>query len=245
MINYPEFQQRGWHVLTPDLRGHGRSAGVTTHVAAFQDYITDLETVRAHFQLDPRLTATLGHSMGALITARFAETQPGKIAAMVMMSPLLRVKIPIPRTTRAFGKVLSWIVPKFRFRSRIAPEDVTRDEVARSNRRSDPLYHNTVTAGWYFEMKQALVRVWRETSVLQLPLLIVQAGEDRIVDPHAAQEWLSTVPSSHKQLIVLQDNYHELFNEPDWQETLCKVAEWLAGLFARDNRHSPQEPSCR
>ena len=37
--------QRGWRMIVADLRGHGRSGGVPTHIASFDQYIDDLALI--------------------------------------------------------------------------------------------------------------------------------------------------------------------------------------------------------
>ncbi|MEZ6045691.1 MAG: alpha/beta hydrolase [Planctomycetaceae bacterium] len=42
---------RGWNVLVPDLRGQGNSGGAPMHVDHFEDFCSDLESIRNHFEL--------------------------------------------------------------------------------------------------------------------------------------------------------------------------------------------------
>src|SRR3954462_4825165 len=65
--------QYHWNVIVPDLRGHGRSGGVNTHVVNFRKYAEDLQTVLDHFNLPRESTAMMGHSMGGLVALRFAQ----------------------------------------------------------------------------------------------------------------------------------------------------------------------------
>ncbi len=105
------FTERGWNVIIGDHRGHGRSTGVPTHVKSFRHYAHDLELIRAHYDLAPESTAVLGHSMGGLVAIRHAQLYPDRVAGLVLVSPLLRVKVPISRRTLALGRVLSVVAP--------------------------------------------------------------------------------------------------------------------------------------
>ena len=221
------FADRGWTVIVGDNRGHGRSGGNPMHVRRFEDYLRDLDLTLQHHQLDPSRTVLLGHSFGSLISARFAETRPEKLAALVLMAPLLRLKVHVNPLVVAWGKLVSFFAPHIRFESRIDPKDTTRDEVALMAREADPLIHRSVTCGWFFQMKSALQTVWDDRSSLRMPVLVVQGGSDLIVDPHVAQPWLEGVPSTDKELKWFPDHYHELHNEPDWLDTMTAVAEWL------------------
>lgn len=221
------FADRGWTVIVGDNRGHGRSGGNPMHVRRFEDYLRDLDLVWSHHGLDPAHTALLGHSFGSLISARFAETRPQKLAALVLMAPLLRLKVHVNPLVVAWGKLVSFFVPTVRFESRIDPKHTTRDEVSLAAREADRLIHRSVTCGWFFQMRAALNAVWSEADSLRMPLLIAQGGADRIVDPQVAQPFLDHVPSGDKSLKWFPEHYHELHNEPDWLDVMNNVADWL------------------
>ena len=221
------FADRGWTVIVGDNRGHGRSGGNPMHVRQFEDYLRDLDAIWKYQGLEPSRTALLGHSFGSLISARFAQTRPEKLAALVMLAPLLRLKVEVNPLVVAWGKFVSWLVPSVRFESRIDPIHTTRNEVLLAARDADPLIHRSVTCGWFFQMKSALKAVWDETGSLTMPVLIAQGGADQIVDPLMARPWLDRVPSADKELKWFPHEYHELHNEPDWLTTLTVVAEWL------------------
>lgn len=235
-----EFVERGWNVVAGDLRGHGRSGGPRTHIAHFGRYVGDVLSVLDHLELGPQQTALLGHSMGGLVCIRLAQLHPRRVSCLVALSPLLGVKVEIPRTTLAVGKMLSLVVPRWRFRSRIAPEQTTRNRDVLAERINDPLIHRSVTAGWFFQMKRALRAAWRDAHQLTLPLLVMQAGQDHIVDPAAAGPWLETSGSGDVTYRCLSDSLHELLNEPEWRGTAADIADWLHERVGR----SPTEAGC-
>ena len=221
------FADRGWTVVVGDNRGHGRSGGNPMHVRKFEDYLRDLDAVWKHHKLDPARTALLGHSFGSLISARFAETRPEKLSALVLMAPLLRLKVHVNPFVVAWGKLVSFLMPSIRFETRVEASDTTRDEVALMARQADPLIHRSVTCGWFFQMKAALKDVWDDVDKLHMPVLVAQGGADRIVDPQVARPWLEKVPSADKELKWFPEHFHELHNEPDWLDVMNSVADWL------------------
>ncbi|MEX2285456.1 MAG: lysophospholipase [Planctomycetaceae bacterium] len=234
--------QYNWNVVVPDLRGHGRSGGVNTHVVNFRHYAHDLEIIFSYFRLAPESTAIVAHSMGGLVALRFAQLFPDRIAALVMTSPLLGIKVSIPRRTIATGKLMSLVAPRTRFRSRVNPVDTTRNPEALAQRLGDPLIRKSVTAGWYFAMRSAMAAAWDEAKHVQLPLFIMQAGADRIVDPDAPAEWVKLSGSNDVTLQTLPEHYHELLNEPDWQQITASIAAWLDRRVASTGP-SPQQQS--
>ncbi|MDA0806432.1 MAG: lysophospholipase [Planctomycetota bacterium] len=218
---------RGWDVLIPDLRGHGRSDGIAVHIDRFDQYLQDLDTIWQYFELNPSRTAVLGHSFGGLVSIRFAETRASRLAALVPLSPLLGLRVKIDPLTYAIGRMMSVIAPTTRFQSKVPPEHTTRNAKALAKRASDPLLHRSVTASWFFQMKQALQDAHKDAPAIVIPVLAMQAGADLIVDPLAVEPWLEKTGSSDRTLKILDEHYHELLNEEDWQETLNELLNWL------------------
>lgn len=218
---------RGWNVLISDLRGHGRSGGVPTHVSSFGQYVDDLSAVSRHFGLKPQSTAILGHSMGGLVTARWLQRDSEVAAAAVLTSPLLGISVPISPFTIALGKAASLVYPQARFKSRVDQSFTTRNEEVLQRRAVDPYNRRSVTAGWYFAMESAMKSVWSEATRILCPLLLMQAGDDHIVDPKASRPWFDTIASIDKSFHLFPEHYHELLNEPDWQQTAGSMMDWL------------------
>ncbi len=228
------FADRGWTVIVGDNRGHGRSGGNPMHVRKFEDYLQDLDVIWKHHRLNPTRTVLLGHSFGSLISGRFAETRSEKLAALVLMAPLLKLKVRVNPLVVAWGRLISFLFPTIRFESRVDPKHTTRDEVSLAAREADPLIHRSVTCGWFFQMKAALKAVWDQVASVQMPVLIAQGGADQIVDPHIVRDWLASVPSRDKELKWFPEHYHELHNEPDWLDNMSTIADWLEARITAD-----------
>jgi alpha-beta hydrolase superfamily lysophospholipase len=218
---------RGWNVLVPDLRGHGRSGGEHIHVNDFSEYVADLRRIFEWGGLCSRKTVMVGHSMGGLISARFVQQFPDCVSALALVSPLLGVRVRVSPITVALARILSVVRPKSRFRKRIDPAYSSRNPEALSRGAQDPLMRQSLTAAWYFAMRAALQAAWDLAERIACPLLVLQAGSDLIVDPHAPHAWLQRVASIDKTLRVLPDHYHELLNELDWANTLADMLDWL------------------
>ncbi|HEY3256393.1 MAG TPA: alpha/beta hydrolase, partial [Polyangiaceae bacterium] len=77
--------ERGYRVVAPDLRGHGRSS----HVAAGSayhliDFVADLDAVGS------RLTSPItlvGHSLGAALSVAYAAARPEQVASLILIEP--------------------------------------------------------------------------------------------------------------------------------------------------------------
>jgi lysophospholipase len=218
---------RGWNVVLPDLRGHGRSGGEHIHVNDFSEYVADLRQIFDWGGLSAHNTVMVGHSMGGLISARFVQQFPDRVSALALLCPLLGMNIRVSPFMVGLGKMLSYVRPKSRFHKRTNPAHSSRDPVAVLRREGDPLIRHSLTAAWFFAMRSALRSAWDLAEQIACPLLVMQAGSDRVVDPQAPHKWIERVGSADKTLRVLPDHYHELLNEIDWSNTLADLLDWL------------------
>lgn len=221
------FAVGGWNVLVPDLRGHGLSGGERTHVSDFTQYVGDLEVMQRRFQIDGRRTVLLGHSMGGLVSIRFAQLFPERLAAAALLSPLLAAKRRIAAWKVAIGRLACTIVPTLRFHAGISAEQTSRCRKVLEEKRLDKLLENSVTGVWFLALQKALVHAWKDAGRLRAPLLVMQAGQDLVVDSAATKPWVQKVGASDKTLRFVPHALHELLSEPDWPRLAAQVCHWL------------------
>ena len=77
------------------------------------------------------------------------------------------------------------------------------------------------------ELLKAMQRVCAEGSKITLPVLIVQGGADRLVDPSGSQLLYETINSTDKTIKVYDGLYHEVFNEPEHYQVFSYIEGWL------------------
>lgn len=222
-----QFVARGWEAILPDLRGHGRSEGIRADVASFDDYLNDFDRIIDRYALAPNRTALFGHSMGALVMTRFAQTRRTNWAALALSAPLLGVAVPIPSWKWRLGRILLRIAPRTHLRTGIREDNLTSDPEFLAARRADPLIQRSVTVRWFFAMLAALERAKDDASKLSLPILVLQGMADETTDPQAPAAWLRTTGSGDARLIEYPNGLHELLNDRDWQTVCDALLEWL------------------
>jgi alpha-beta hydrolase superfamily lysophospholipase len=219
----------GYAAYAPDHLGHGRSEGARVFVERFADYTTTLKTffdmVRGRQPGKP--VFLLGHSLGALIEAAYLLDHQAELAGAVLSGPLVKVPDNISPAVVAASKLLSVVMPKLGVAA-VDAADVSQDPAVVQAYIDDPLvYRGKTTARLAAEMLKAMQRVSAEAGHITLPVLLLQGGADRLVNPAGAQMLYDTVGSADKTLHIYDRFCHEVFNEPGCARVLRDVEVWL------------------
>jgi len=195
-----------------DLRGHGRSGGRHGFVERFDDYLDDVDAITARFPKD-RPLLVVGHSMGALVLARWIEEGRGDVAGAVFASPYLRLTRPPPRAKVAVGRALGKVIPWLRLPSGLGSEDLTRDAVWQEATERDPLYHPIATPRWFDESNEAQDVALAQASRIRAPSLVLVPGDDPVASPAAMRSFFDALGAVDKRLVGYPGARHELFHE--------------------------------
>lgn len=62
---------------------------------------------------------------------------------------------------------------------------------------------------------------------ITLPFIIVQGGDDSLVNPEGAQMFYDKIGSEDKTLKIYPGLYHEVFNEPEKDMVFADIETWL------------------
>ena len=106
--------RRGVTVLTPDLRGNGRSPGQRGYIDAWGDLRQDLGRLveRTQAEAPGRPLYLLGMSLGGLVVLDYALHHPDGLRGVIALSPPLGA-LGVPAPLLALGRVLSRVWPRF------------------------------------------------------------------------------------------------------------------------------------
>jgi lysophospholipase len=210
----------GFHVVMGDLPGQGMTnRSRRGHIHSFDEYLLEVKNwIHAAYQYDLPVFL-LGHSMGGLIAIRLMQEEQLNLAGAILSSPCLGlVTYPSP-LLNAMSVGINVVFPTLRMKSGISVEMATRNEDVRQADKNDPLYVTKVSIRWYRELLQNMELAFANVNKVQdIPMLVMQAEEDKIVDKQAVREWFNKVPLSEKQFKEWPKCYHEIYNEPERED---------------------------
>jgi alpha-beta hydrolase superfamily lysophospholipase len=207
-------------VYAVDHVGHGRSAGDRVLVEDFEDVVTDLHALEQTARREhPGLPVVLlGHSMGGLIAARYAQRYGDTLAALILSSPL------VGRWDAAAQLLALDEIPD-------APLDITtlsRDDRVGETYAADPLvWHGPFKRPTLEAIVRTLETITKNGDVGGLPVLWVHGEDDRIVPLPGSRTGIAELRGAGCVERVYPGARHEVFNETNKDEVLADVTGFV------------------
>jgi len=226
--------REGYALHAFDLPGHGRSPGKRGHIRSFDVYVESVRRfiVKISEENGGQPPALIGHSLGGLVATLYAARHSPAIRCLALSSPLWGLSVPVPTWQRAFARILSPLCPSLTLnRPRLIGATLSHDPQVEQRYLSDPLVHFRASVRLYTEIQTRCRDLPRLLPALKAPLLLMQAGADRVVSPEAVQRLFPLAGSAPKRLILYEGFYHELFNEVEKERVFQDLLSFLRDVL--------------
>ncbi|TFH07270.1 MAG: alpha/beta hydrolase [Candidatus Thorarchaeota archaeon] len=223
------FADRGLAVFIPDQRGFGHYSGLKGHVMNFDEYVEDVQNLvmQARDRYLNNIMFLFGASMGGINAVRYLAKYPREIDGLILQCPGVAQKLDIGFGKKVAGNLLSLLNIKKYVENEINFEDTTRDPSTIKQVETDPLRFEQVTPRFGIEGLKAAEDGFNSAITIKLPVLLQQAGADKLVDPIRSKEFFDALSSADKTWQLYEGLYHQLHNEPEKEQVLGDMIDWL------------------
>lgn len=227
------FAEKGYAVLTFDLRGHGKSGGKRGHAESFEILMEDitkcLEAAENHCPKTPIFL--YGHSMGGNLVLNFALRENPRALGIIASSPWLELVNPPNGFMRILSKMMAKIAPSITFSNGLDTHDISRLEETRRTHDKDPLVHDRISVGLFNMITKGGEFALERAMNLDYPALLIHGGNDRITSWKATSDFADKAPDG--QFHLFDECYHEIHNEPECDDALGIIAQWIETKITR------------
>jgi len=190
----------------------------------FEEVVTDVHAVARRLREEhPGLPlVVIGHSMGGLIAARYAQRYGESLAALVLSAPVIG-DWELPRRLLALDEIP---------RTPVSPAALSRDRAVGAAYAADPLV-------WHGPMKRPTVEAFAHTldtaaeegATGPLPLLWLH-DDDRLVPLPGSRVGVERLSGGRHTERVFPGARHEVFNETCKAEAFETLTRFLDGVLA-------------
>ncbi len=222
-----ECTARGWAALAADHVGHGHSGGeralITDFALVVDDLRAALDEAVARLGLDVGVPIVmLGHSMGGLITARYVQRWPDRLAAAGFLGAVLgdwawaRAVIAEPEMPEEDSD----------------PMGMSRDEAVCLAYADDPLVYRGLYKRPLLVAEVAALDEFRsELDRITIPVAAFHGDADPFVPPGPTVDAVRSMPSSDARVFLYPEAKHELVNETNRDEIIDELLGWVTDVL--------------
>jgi alpha-beta hydrolase superfamily lysophospholipase len=249
--------QAGYVVWFPDRRGSGLNARHRGDCASYRQLLADV----AEFLLavrEGRLATTLpgrgpgadlpvalmAGSWGAKLAVGSLRAYPGCADALILWSPGFFPQVRM--TLRQKCKVVFWrlIQPDYRLPIPLNdPELFTANPERQRFIAQDELALRRATARFLLESARLDWYLRHAPRYVTCPVLLLLAGQDRIVDNAKTKRYFEQFASADKTLIEYPQAHHTLEFEPQPDFFIRDILSWLERVVPQLKRPQPSFPA--
>ncbi len=211
-----------------DLRGHGNSGGERANITTFDEYIDDVHLFIENLKLSNDKIFILGHSLGGLIAMTYLTKYPDtKCRGVILSGPGLKLAEGISPLLIKISSVLSALFPKLKTQ-KLNVQHISRDPKVIEDFVNDPLInHEGFKARYAGEFVRSMIEIRKHYSSFNFPVLIMHGSADKLADPQGSQWMYDEISSADKTLEILDGLYHGILDEPEKNEVIGKIIEWI------------------
>ena len=233
-MKYPAqyLTEKGYAIYAFDLRGHRRNAG------EYPGHMDDMDHIQKDIVLfmdiikktvGEKKIFVMGHSFGGLISLIYAIHRPA-LPGVLVSSPelgLLKKSSVGKKLSKKFSGSLSKLAPTKTIEWTIGQNHLTGDLKILREHIADKEKTEVISIKSAAEMNNSMKWAMKNAAKLLCPVLIMQAGNDKIVDIVKAKEFYNKVKNEDKTYKEYDGFLHELWNERGRAQVYQDMFIWL------------------
>jgi alpha-beta hydrolase superfamily lysophospholipase/SAM-dependent methyltransferase len=232
----------GFTVFAWDARGNGRSHGPRDDAEHFGCYARDAELFVRYLSETERVPieqiAVVGHSVGAAIVAAWIHDYAPRLRAAVLATPAFRIRLYLPLAIQALRLAQKLRIMKY-VPSYVKAHVLTHDPAQRTRHEQDGLISHAISTRVLLDLHDTATRLIRDAAAIRVPILVLVAGSDWVVERAAQMKFFARLGSAVKHLEMLPGYYHDVYHERHAERPLQVTRAFIEGEFARSADAAP------
>lgn len=220
--------RHGGVVYGLDHLGHGRSGAERVLIEDFDDVVSDLHHLIEHAMRENRgvPVVLIGHSMGGMIAARYAQQHGADLTALVLSAPVLG------RWQSAEELAAADVIPD----DPLDAQTLSRDPAVAADYVADPLvWHGPFKRTTLTALLATLEQINAAGSLGALPTMWVHGEADELVPLADSRTGIERVRGERFREHIIPGARHEVFNETNQDEVFALVTGFIDEVLGAQN----------
>ena len=219
---------KGFNIYAVDRRGSGMNHTNRGHMENYGTLIDDLREVieMAKSRHPGKKVFLIGSCWGGKVAVTFAERHKKLLAGLILVTPAIKTKVDLPigeKVDIAFSNIFR---PRKLFDVPLDDCMFTRNPRYAEFIKKDDLKLKKVTARFFFETQMMNFRFNKIAPRIHIPVLVLLAGDDRVVDNKGIKKWFNKLGAMDKTIKLYEDSYHCLQFE-ETKNITNHIADWV------------------
>jgi alpha-beta hydrolase superfamily lysophospholipase len=217
--------QAGWTVSFLDRRGAGLNQQDRGDAPSFRRLLDDIAEYIQPLSRPVILTAI---SWGGKLGVAFQRRHAGLVDGLALLCPGIHSRVRTPIWQRFFVAGWRLVTPRKLFPVPLSdPELFTATPRWQQFIRDDPLSLRQVTARLMVESVRLGGYLRLVARSVRVPVLLLLAGEDRIIDNARTRQFVERFSTADKTVIEYPGAHHTLEFEPEPERFVADWRQWL------------------
>jgi acylglycerol lipase len=226
------FTRKGYALLGADLRGHGKSEGPRGHFPSAEAVIRDIDRLLEQARIRyPGIPLILyGHSLGGILVLYYGLKQKPDVKGIIATSSGLRTALEKQPVKILAAKILGSLMPGVSMPTGLDVNAISQDKEVVATYVADPLVHDRMSLGFGKCMLGIIRWTFDHAKEFSHPLLLMHGKSDTIAFPSGSEE-IAALVSENCKLVIWEDGWHELHNEPFKEKVFKSMIDWMDALL--------------
>lgn len=217
-----------------DMRGHGRSGGITAWAENFDVWVKDLNSfvgmLRTEFNIQPEDIVVVSNSVGSAILVNWILTYSPGIKGVVLAAPAFSIKLYIPFAYQ-FLKLASLFSDKLFVTSYVKSKLLTNNPEEAKKYDDDPYITRKIGVNLLVTLLSSMDRIFSRLQDFETPVFLISAGQDYIVRNEWHSRFIEKISSGHKKHLTLPEYRHAVFNENNLERVIEPCRAFIDEVF--------------
>jgi len=226
------FTEQGYAVYSFDLRGHWRNKkdfpGNIDSVDHIQkDIILFMDVIRK--SAGEKKIFMMGHSFGGLLSLIYAMNHPG-LPGVIVSSPTLGLFLESlvgKKIAKKLAGSVSKVAPNKLVKIEVDQNQLTSDLKILRKHIADKNKLSEITMKTIAELNSSIKWIIDNVDKLICPVLILQSGNDKLVDKEKTKSFYNEIKSEDKTYREYDGFLHELWSEKGRAQVFQDMYIWL------------------